>query len=172
MPAAENFGMQQDPRRASPRVGLEALCWELVHERERSSLVVDLSETGARLERPYLPASYIDYDHLELGPAGKSRHIVAPVMPRPRDLDRIVPLQLEIPEIDEVMWARGDVVFDELVPVKHNGGPFGLLRRTGFHLALAARDTRLIRDYVYDVVSRRHAAANDDDAVDWMRCFG
>ena len=157
--------MQHDPRRASPRIGIEALCWELVHDRERSSLVVDLSSEGARLERPYLPAGYVDYDALELGPAGRSSY-VAP----PRSLDRIIPLQLEIPEIDEVMWARGDVVFDELVPVKTNGGPFGLLRRTGFHLGMASRDTRLIRDYVYDVMARQRAA--NDDAVDWLRCFG
>ena len=164
--------MQHDPRRASPRIGIEALCWEIVGERERSSLVVDLSSQGARLERPYLPASYVDYDDMDLGPAGRSTFVVAPA--RPRELERIVPLQLEIPDIDEVMWARGDVVFDELVPVKHNGGPFGLLRRTGFHLALAARDTRLIRDYVYDVVARRQvvAEAANDESVDWMRCFG
>ena len=55
-----------------------------------------------------------------------------------------------MPEIDEVMWARGDVVFDQLVPDPVHGGPFGLLRRTGYRIALAAaRDLRLLRDYVY-----------------------
>lgn len=165
--------MQQDPRRASPRIGIEALCWEVIGEREHSSLVVDLSSEGARLERPYLPAGYRNFDMLELGPAGRSNYVAPP--PRPRELERVVPLQLEIPEIDEVMWARGDIVFDELVPVKTNGGPFGLVRRTGYHIALAAtRDMRLLRDYVYDMHAKVTAAnvAANDEAVDWLRCFG
>ena len=112
-----------DPRRASPRIGVEALCWEIIGDREIGSLIVDLSPDGARLERPYT--------------GGR--------------LDREVPLQIEVPGIDEVMWARADVVFDHLVPDK-NAGPFGLLRRTGYRLALAAaRDLRLVRDYVYSL---------------------
>ena len=145
----------------------------MVGERERSSMVVDLSPEGARLERPYLPANYFEYDDVELGPAGRSNYIAAP--PRPRELERVVPLQLEIPEIDEVMWARGDIVFDELVPVKANGGPFGLMRRTGYHISLGAtRDMRMLRDYVYDTHAKMHAAtvAANDESVDWLRCFG
>ena len=115
--------MQHDPRRSSPRIGLEALCWELVADREVSSLIVDLSTDGARLERPFT--------------GGR--------------IEREVPLQIEIPGIDEVMWAKGDVVFDTLVPMKDKG-PFGLMRRTGFHISLAAaRDLRLVRDYVYSM---------------------
>jgi hypothetical protein len=112
-----------DPRRASPRIGIEALCWELIGDRELSSLIVDLSPDGARLERPYIPGR----------------------------IEREVPLQLEVPGIDEVMWAKADVVFDQLVPDK-SAGPFQLLRRTGYRLALAAaRDFRLLRDYVYSL---------------------
>ncbi len=113
-----------DLRRSSPRVGVEALCWEVVGEREVSSLVVDLSSDGARVERPFL--------------GGR--------------IQREVPLQIEVPGIDEVMWARGDVVFDHLVPTSAPaGGPFGLLRRTGYRIAIAAaRDLRMLRDYVYE----------------------
>jgi hypothetical protein len=114
--------MQLDPRRTSPRIGVEALCWEVVGERETSALVVDLSSDGARVERPFV--------------GGRIEHRV--------------PLQIEVPGIDEVMWARGEVVFDQLVQTRVNGGPFGLLRRTGYRIALAAaRDLRLLRDYVY-----------------------
>lgn len=110
-----------DPRRTSPRIDVEALCWEIVDDREVSSLVVDLSSDGARLERPFL--------------GGR--------------IERAVPLQIEIPGIDEVMWARGDVIFDHLVPAKSKG-PFGLMRRTGYHIALAAaRDLRLVREYIH-----------------------
>jgi hypothetical protein len=71
-----------------------------------------------------------------------------------------VPLQIEVPGIDEVMWARGDVVFDELVPTGGpNGGPFGLLRRTGYHLSMAARrDLNLLSDYVWAIHAKRRAA--------------
>ena len=159
--------MQQDPRRSSPRIGIEALCWEVIGEREMSSLVVDLSTEGARLERPFLP-SYRE-PVLELGPAGKSTYVAPP--PRPKHLERVIPLQLEIPEIDEVMWARGDVVFDEVVQVKQNGGPFGLVRRTGFHIALSAsRDMRLLRDYVFEMHARQRAA--NDETLEWSRAFG
>ncbi len=115
--------MAQDPRRTSPRIDIEALCWELVADHEVSSLIVDLSSEGARLERPFL--------------GGR--------------IEKEVPLQIEIPGIDEVMWAKGDVVFDHLVPAKDQG-PFGLLRRTGYHISLAAaRDLRLVRDFVYSM---------------------
>src|SRR5512139_3936768 len=104
--------MDQDPRRSSPRIGIEAMCWEIVGDREMSSLVVDLSSEGARLERPFVTAGYLDSGPIELGPAGKSRMPPRAAMPAPRE--RVVPLQLEVPGIDELMWARGDVVFDEL----------------------------------------------------------
>jgi hypothetical protein len=128
--------MLHDPRRSSPRIDTAALCWELVGDREVSSLIVDLSSDGARLERPF---------------RGGGR------------MDREVPLQIEIPGIDEVMWAKGDVVFDQLVPAA-DSGPFGLMRRTGFHIAIAAaRDLRLIRDYVW---SMWQPTEQDEDASD------
>lgn len=106
------------------------MCWEVVGDRERSALLVDVSTEGARVERPYI--------------GGR--------------IECEVPLQIEVPGIDEVMWARGDVVFDKLVPAKTNGGPFGLMRRTGYRIAIAAaRDLRLLRDYVYDMHHARQA---------------
>lgn len=124
----------RDPRRVSPRIDVEALCWELVGERETSAIAVDLSSEGLRIERPFI--------------GGR--------------IEREVPLQLEVPGIDEVMWAKGDVVFDRLVQDKVHGGPFGLIRRTGFRIALAAaRDLRLLRDFVYD----RYQVANEDQDI-------
>jgi hypothetical protein len=116
--------------RRSPRIEIEAMCWEVIGDREVSSLIVDLSCDGARLERPYQ--------------GGR--------------LAREAPLQIEVPGIDEVMWARGDVVFDELVPARSpGGGPFGLVRRTGYRIAVAAkRDLRLLRDFVYDMHRNLH----------------
>jgi hypothetical protein len=155
--------MQHDPRRASPRIGIEALCWEVIGDYEASSLVVDLSTQGARLERPYLPPGWSEWESapsVELGPAGRGSYIP----PRAMKRERVVPLQLEVPGLDEVMWARGEVVFDELVAApKHKGGPFGLLRRTGYHISLAARrDLNLLSDFVWDTYAKRRAA---DDSV-------
>jgi hypothetical protein len=125
-----------DVRRTSPRIDIEALCWEIVDDRETSSLVVDISSDGARLERPYM--------------GGR--------------ITREVALQIELPGIDEVMWARGDVVFDQLVAA--DSGPFGLLRRTGYRIAMAAaRDLRMLRDYVYDMY--RAKLANEHDPSAW-----
>lgn len=119
-------------RRESPRIGVEALCWELVDRHEVSGLAVDLSTMGLRIERPYV--------------GGHTR--------------REVPLQIEVPGIDEVMWARGDAVFDTVVP----GGPTGLLRRTGYHLTLAAsRDMRMLKEFVFETHKSRSI---DDDMLE------
>lgn len=132
----------RDHRRVSPRIDVEALCWEVIGDRERSALLVDVSTEGARVERPYI-GGRIDYE---------------------------VPLQIEVPGIDEVMWARGDVVFDKLVPAKTNGGPFGLIRRTGYRIAVAAaRDLRLLRDYVYDTHNARRA--RDEGSLELASCY-
>lgn len=129
----------QDIRRASPRIDVEALCWEIVGDRELSSLIVDLSTEGARVERPYI--------------GGR--------------IEREVPLQIEVPGIDEVMWARGDVVFDQLVPSR-TAGPFQLLRRTGYRIAIAAaRDLRLVRDYVYSLYEARLAEEDRFEIAFW-----
>lgn len=165
---AENFGMQHEPRRHSPRIGIEALCWEVIGNREVSSLIVDLSSEGARLERPFVPVSYRE-EPIELGPAGRSTYVPPPALPE--RLDR-VPLQIEVPGIDEIMWARGDVVFDELVEAKVNGGPFGLVRRTGYHISLAAaRDLRMLRELVWETYAKQRAANDEasEGAIDWAR---
>ncbi|HEY1557876.1 MAG TPA: PilZ domain-containing protein [Kofleriaceae bacterium] len=134
-----------DVRRGSPRIEVEALCWEIVGNHEVSSLVVDVSGDGMRLERPYI--------------GGR--------------IAREMPIQLEVPGIDEVMWARGEVVFDQLVPTRSpTGGPFGLLRRTGVRIALAAaRDLRLLRDYVYAVASLEAIEDEADRAPLLASCY-
>jgi len=114
------------------------MCWEVIGDHETSALIVDLSTRGARIERPYV--------------GGR--------------IQREAPLQFEVPGIDEVMWAKGEVVFDRLVPVQANGGPFGLLRRTGYHIVMAAaRDLRLVRDYVYEMHRIRRERSDHDLAL-------
>lgn len=116
-------------RRESPRIDVETLCWEMINGREASGLAVDLSSGGLRIERPYA--------------GGPTR--------------REVMLEIEVPGVDEVMWARGDACFDVLVPTTSSaGGPLGLLRRTGYRIVLAARrDLRMLEEYVVETFRAR-----------------
>lgn len=111
-------------RRESPRIDVEALCWELVDGKETSGLAVDLSSMGLRIERPYLG-----------GPTRKEMQ-----------------LEIEVPGIDEIMWAKAEASSDVLIPTEGPaGGPMGLVRRTGYRLIVAAqRDLRMIREYVFE----------------------
>lgn len=98
-----------------------------------SGLAVDLSSMGLRIERPYV--------------GGPTR--------------REVQLEIEVPGIDEIMWAKGDVCSDVLVPTRTAaGGPMGLIRRTGYRLITAAtRDLRMLKEYVFDMDRMRVRAA-------------
>jgi hypothetical protein len=131
----------RDHRREGPRIDIEALCWELVDDHETSGLTVDLSSLGLCVERPYT--------------GGPTR--------------REVPLQLEVPGIDEVMWAKGDACFDVLVASDTPaGGALGLIRRTGYRIALAAgRDLRMLKEFVVetDRAVRRDRAARQAEAM-------
>jgi len=117
-------------RRRAPRVDVEAYCSELIDDAERPALVVDFAPFGLRIQRPYV--------------SGR--------------LPREISLELEVPEIDEVIWARAAVVFDQLRPAPRGtqGGPLGFLRTTGLRIvAAAARDLRLLRDCHLWLRSRR-----------------
>lgn len=120
-----------DARRLAPRIDVEAICTELLPHEERPTLALDLSHSGVRIERPFTGG------------------------PTPRDLQ----LELELPEIDEILWARGEVCFDQ---VRRGNSPGTLMRTTGIRLAAAAaRDLRLLRDFIYE---RRRAAAQAERA--------
>lgn len=115
-------------RREGPRVDVEALCWEVVDGHEHTALAVELSAEGVRLERPYV--------------AGPPR--------------REIPLEIEVPGIDEILWAKGEACFDTLTWQRS----LGLIRRTGYRIvSAAARDLRLLREYVFET----HRARRADD---------
>jgi hypothetical protein len=109
----------RDPRRTGPRIAVEAFCTEIADGRERHVLVADLSEVGFRVARPYLGG------------------------PTPR----VIQLELELPGIDEIIWAKGLVCFDQV-----RKGLGGLVRMSGVRIAAAAaHDLRLLRDYVIEM---------------------
>jgi hypothetical protein len=121
-----------DARRLAPRVDVETFCSEVSGHRDTPGVVVDLSAEGVRLERPYL--------------GGRSPTEIL--------------LELEVPDVDEVIWARGEVCFDQVRQAPPGqGGPLGLLRTTGVRLIrAAARDLRLLRDCVVERQRARHRA--------------
>lgn len=111
--------------RAHPRVATAALCTEIGDESApRHSIAVELSPEGLRVQRPI---------------GGR--------------LGRELQLEIELPGVDELLWAGCAVRFDEVwrVPESGEGRPSGVLRTTGLRIvAAAARHRRLLRDFVMD----------------------
>jgi hypothetical protein len=135
-------------RRESPRIDVETLCWEVVNGQSGASsgIAVDLSSMGLRIERPYT--------------GGMTR--------------REVQLEIEVPGIDEIMWAKGDACSDILVPTNTPaGGPMGLIRRTGYRLVLAAtRDLKMLREYVFDTDRTRRREERDREfSLMYATCY-
>ena len=120
-----HFGMHRpDPRRNGPRIAVDGFCGVVTHRDLRHATLLELSETGIRLERVF----------------------------DPRVAARTVALEIELPEIDEVIWARADVAFARLTPLGgvHASGQPRLLCRAGLRIADAAsHHLRLLRDYVF-----------------------
>ncbi len=123
-------------RRVSPRIPIESLCLEHQDIREHYALVVNLSESGLQLERP--------------------------VVGCPRS--RIVQLEFEIPEVDEIVWAKGEICFEEI----RRTGPRQLVRRAGVKvLATTERHRRMLNEYVNDTYRKRQMA-EDVGISQWM----
>ena len=114
-----------DPRRLAPRIRLDGLCG-VVSRRELSyAALLDLSALGLRIERLFDPAS----------------------------ASRQVQLEIELPGVDEIVWAGGEVTFAHLSPMGgvHLDGQPRLWCRAGIRIdRVARRDRRLLRDYVIE----------------------
>ena len=119
-----------DPRRSDPRIDALTLCSEMHGGELRHGFVVDLSERGVRIERPFFG-----------GPlAGR------------------IQLELEVPEIDEVIWAAAAPCYDvrSRRPSVRPGELGGLVRTSGFRLVNAAgRTFRMLRDVVFETRRRQ-----------------
>jgi hypothetical protein len=121
-------------KRLDPRVPVETLCSELVLEREHYGMLVELSPTGVRLERPL---------------AGRRE-------------GSIVQLEFELPDADEIIWAKGEVCFDRY---RRTQDAPGAVRTTGVRLvAAASRHLRMLREWVAATVEARRRANGDDVA--------
>ena len=114
-----------DSRRGGPRIAVDGLCGVVSHNDIRHASMVQLSSSGIRLERVF----------------------------DPRTAARTVALEIELPGIDEIIWARADVAFARLTPLggTHASGQPRLWCRAGLRIVDgAARHLRLLRDLVYD----------------------
>ena len=123
-----------DPRRLGPRITLDGLCGVVTHRDLVPAAMVDLSSMGLRLERPFDPAA------------------ASPV----------VQLEIELPGVDEIVWARGHVTFAHLSPMggRHADGQPRLWCRAGIQIdAAAGRDLRMLREYVVETRRTRLAQA-------------
>ena len=120
--------MNREGRRREPRIpALGSFCTEITEELERYSIISELSPTGLRLHRPYGGAH-----------------------------SQMVQLEFDLPETDEVIWARGVVCFDSV----WRGGDGQLLHTTGIELVTAAsRHLRLLRDYAMAHAQRMRSYA-------------
>lgn len=118
-------------KRLDPRVAVETLCSEVIDEREHYGMLVELSPSGVRLERPL---------------SGR------------RD-GSIVQLEFELPEADEIIWAKGQVCFDRYRRLDGAAA----VRTTGVRLvAAASRHLRMLREWVAATVEARRRARQDD----------
>lgn len=125
-----DFGMTfDDPRRRlGPRLAIDGICGVVTHRAVCPAALVELSSVGLRLERPF----------------------------DPKTASRMVQLEIELPGVDEIMWARGHVTFAHLSPMggRHDDGQPRLWCRAGIRIdGAAGRDLRLLRDYVMAIAA-------------------
>jgi hypothetical protein len=89
--------------------------------------MLDLSTSGLRLERPF----------------------------DPRSASRVVQLEIELPGIDEIVWARAEVTFAHLSPLpgRTADGQPRFWCRAGLRIAdICRRESHLLRDYVVETL--------------------
>ena len=124
-----------DARRRVPRISVEGFCSVATDDALHHAQLTSLSTLGLRIERP-----------------------------SPAALQAIVQLEIELPGLDEVVWASA-VVTDVRVtnlPGRRRDGRRPWTCRTGLRIAaISLSEQRFLRDYVVEqMVARR---ANEPD---------
>lgn len=132
-------------RRTSPRVSATAFATEHQDDRDRHAMILDLSEDGLRLQRPLVG-------------------LMRPQSP-------IIQLEFEIPEVDEIVWAKGHVCFDEVrrTGPRASSGLRRAMRTSGIQVVAATeRHRRLLREYVNDAYRAELLAMDHASPGDWL----
>jgi hypothetical protein len=124
-----------DARRRAPRITTDGLCGVATHDELRPAAMSNLSTLGLRLERVF----------------------------DPRTAQPIVQLEIELPGIDEVIWASASVTHAHLSPMPGRT-PDGQPRfwcKAGLQITdVSRRERRLLLDYVFDKLRARFQAAD------------
>jgi hypothetical protein len=125
-----------DPRRRAPRICLDGLVGVVSDDALHHAAMSDLSTLGLRVERPF----------------------------DPRTARPIVQLEIELPGIDEIVWASSAVTHAYLTPMPGRT-PDGQPRfwcRAGLRIVDASRrERRLLRDYVVETMISRRSCNTD-----------
>jgi hypothetical protein len=132
-PATIFFVNLLDARRCAPRISVDGLCGVAANDDLRPAAMTNLSTLGVRLERPFDPKTA-----------------------RP-----VVQLEIELPGLDEVLWASASVTHAWLTPLPGIGadGQRRFWCRAGLRITDACqRERRLLRDYVVEtLIAQRRA---------------
>jgi hypothetical protein len=124
-----------DARRRVPRISVEGFCTVSTDDDLHHAQLTSLSTLGLRIERP------------------------SPAAPQ-----SMVQLEIELPGLDEVVWASAvvtDVRIAYLPGRRHDGRPPWTCR-TGLRIAAISRaEQRFLRDYVVEHIVARRANAPD-----------
>jgi hypothetical protein len=130
-----------DARRRAPRISVDGFCSVASDEALHHASMSDLSTLGLRLERPFDPAK----------------------------ASPIVQLEIELPGIDEVVWASAVVTHAYLTPMpgRRADGQPRFWCKAGLRIADASRAERqMLRDYVVEqLVARRTDGVRDRRAL-------
>ena len=121
-----------DARRRAPRISVDGFCGVASDDDLTHASMSSLSTLGLRLERPFDPA--------------KARSIVQ--------------LGIELPGLDEVVWASAVVTHAYLTPMpgRRADGQPRFWCKAGLRIADASRRERqLLKDYVVEHLVRREA---------------
>lgn len=123
-----------DVRRRAPRITVDGLCGVVTNDDQlRPASMSNLSTLGLRVERPFDPKTA-----------------------RP-----VVQLEIELPGIDEVLWASAAVTHAYLTPMpgRTPDGQPKFWCRAGLRITDVSRsEKRLLLDYVFDQLRARFQA--------------
>jgi hypothetical protein len=123
-----------DARRRAPRISVDGFCSVAVANDLHHASLSNLSTLGFRVERPYDPAT----------------------------AKPVVQLEIDLPGLDEVVWASAIVTRAFLTPMpgRTADGQPRFWCRAGLVLGdTSRRERRMLRDYVVDqLVTRRTAS--------------
>jgi hypothetical protein len=121
-----------DVRRRAPRISVDGLCGIVTNDELRPASMSNLSTLGLRLERPFDPKTA-----------------------RP-----VVQLEIELPGIDEIVWASAVVTHAHLTPMhgRTRDGQPRFWCRAGLVLRdVSRRERRVLLDYVVDKLRGRQS---------------